>query len=169
MKRWLWMILVLSSPLPCAQKPKLEGFIIDPAAFRKIQSYCVDTHNLPPDQVKVIEHFVALESKTKGLLRKLPWSRRQTCQDPGVDAIVRMEFPHDAASAAEDEVKGALLVFRPGLPSPIYETPAVTIQGEPRRHSPDDDNFSVDLVADLLEYNALGMAVRILIHDWQKR
>jgi hypothetical protein len=70
--------------------------VLDAAAFRKIQSYCVDTHNLPPDDAKVIDHFVSQESKPRGLLTKLPWHRRETCDAAGLDAIVRMEFPHDS-------------------------------------------------------------------------
>jgi hypothetical protein len=123
---------------------------------------------LPPDQVKVIDRFVSQESKPKGLLTKLPWHRRATCQDAGIDAIVRLEFPHDTpqTSIEQNAVKGVLLVFRPGSPSPIYETPAVTVPGQPRRS--DNDPFEVKIIADMLEYEAAGSAVRILIHDWQK-
>jgi hypothetical protein len=168
MKCWLWIILLLSiSPL-FAQNKKLEGYVLDAAAFGKIQSYCVDTHNLPPDQAKVIDEFVLQESKPKGLLTKLPWHRRATCEDAGLDAIVRMEFPHDASSSPvmRNDVKGVLLVFRPGSPSPIYETPAVTIPGAPPHNN--DDEFSGKLIGDVLEYSALRSVVRILIHDWQK-
>ena len=168
MKRWLWIILLLPGSPLFAQHKKLEGYVLDAAAFGKIQSYCVDTHNLPPDQVKVIDHFVLQESKPKGLLTKLPWHRLATCQDAGLDAIVRMEFPHDISSShtARNDVKGVLLVFRPSSPSPIYETPAVTIPGRPRRNN--DDEFSGKLIGDLLEYDALNSVVRILIHDWQR-
>ena len=67
----------------------------------------------------------------------------------------------------QNHVKGVLLVFRPGSPSPIYETPAVEIPGEPRRN--DDDEFSGKIIGNLLEYDALRSVVRVLIHDWQKR
>jgi len=168
-KYWLWIILLLPGSPLFAQNKKLEGYVLDAAAFGKIQSYCVDTHNLPPDQAKVIDHFVSQESKPKGLLTKLPWHRRATCEDAGLDAIVRMEFPHDFSSSPiiRDDVKGVLLVFRPGSPSPIYETPAVTIPGAPPRN--DEDEFSGKLIGDVLEYDALTSVVRILIHDWQKR
>jgi len=168
MKRWLWIILLLPPSPLSAQNKKFDGYVMNAAAFQKIQSFCVDTHNLPPDQVKVIDNFVSRESKPKGLLTKLPWRRRATCQDAGIDAIVRLEFPHDFPPnpIERNDVKGVLLVFRPGSPSPIYETPAVTIPGRPRRN--DEDPFDVKLVADLLEYQAAGSVVRILIHDWQK-
>ena len=169
MKRWLWIILLLP-PLPLfAQSGKFEGYVMNAAAFRKIQSYCVDTHNLPEDQVKVIDHFVSQESKPKGLLTKLPWHRRSSCQDAGIDALVRVEFPHGSpfSHPERDEVQGVLLVFQPGSPSPIYETPAVKIPGNPRRD--DDDSFDVKIVGDLLEYSAASSVVRMLIHDWQKR
>jgi hypothetical protein len=169
MKCWLWIILLLPGSPLFAQNKKLEGYVLDTAAFRKIQSYCVDTHNLPPDQAKVIDHFVLQESKPKGLLTKLPWHRRATCDAAGLDAIVRMEFPHGFSSSPifQNDVEGVLLVFRPSSPSPIYETPAVTIPDVPRRNN--DDEFSGKLIGDVLEYNALTSVVRILIHDWQKQ
>jgi len=168
MKRWLWFMLLWLGPLSCARGAKLDGYILNPDAFRKIQSYCVDTHNLLPEQVKVIDRFVAQESKPKGLLTKLRWSRRQSCQDKELNAIVRMEFPHDVNSESENKVRSVLFVFRPGSPSPIYETPAVTVEGEPRSHSEGEKDFAADMVADVLEYSALGAVVRILIHDWQE-
>jgi hypothetical protein len=169
MKSWLWIILLLPGFPLFAQNKKLEGYVLDAEAFRKIQSYCVDTHNLPPDQVKVIDHFVLQESKPKGVLSKLPWHRRATCDASGLDAIVRLEFPHGSSSSpiTQNEVEGVLLVFRPGSPSPIYETQAVTIPGAPRRI--DDDESSVKLIAEVLEYNVLNSVVRMLIHDWQNR
>ncbi|MGA3325401.1 MAG: hypothetical protein ABSF45_13085 [Terriglobia bacterium] len=169
MKCCLGIFLLLSfSPL-LAQNKKLDGYVLDAAAFGKIQSYCVDTHNLPPDQAEVIDHFVSQESKPKGLLTKLPWHRVATCQDAGLDGIVRMEFPHGFPSSpnTQNHVMGVLLVFRPGSPSPIYETPAVTIPGEPGRN--DDDEFSGKVIGNLLEYDALRSVVRVLIHDWQIR
>jgi hypothetical protein len=168
MKRWL-LIFLLATPWPLfAQSTKLDGFVMNAPAFRKIQSFCVDTHNLPDDQVKVVDHFVAQESKPKGLLTKLPWHLLATCQDAGVDALVRVEFPHDPlfTPQSRNDVQGVLLVFQKGSPSPIYETPAVTIPGRPRHD--DDDSFDVKLIGDLLEYSAASSVVRILIHDWQK-
>jgi hypothetical protein len=163
------MILLLPGSPVFAQNKKLEGYVLNAAAFRKIQSYCVDTHNLPPDQVKVIDHFVMQESKPKGLLTKLPWHRRAACDAAGLDAIVRMEFPHGppSGSIVQDHVEGVLLVFRPGSPSPLYETQGVTIPGAPRHN--DDDEFTGKLIAEVLEYDALNSVVRMLIRDWQKR
>ena len=161
-------ILLLLTPWPLwARNRKLEGFVLNAAAFRKIQSFCVDTHNLPPDQVRVINRFIFQESKPEGLLTKLPWHRRATCQDADLDAIVRLEFLHDPPVFLRPEhVEGVLLLFRPGSPSPIYETPAVAIAGRPR-HS-DDDPFDVKLIAPVLEYDAAGSALRDLIHDWHR-
>ena len=168
MKRWLWMILLVTPAPLFGQDKKFEGFVLNSAAFQKIHSYCVDTHNLPDDQVKVIDRFVAQESKPKGLLAKLPWQRMATCQDAGIDAVVRLEFPHDPLfkESPRSHVQGVLLVFRPGSPSPIYETPAVEIPGRPRQG--EDDTFEEKLMADMLEYSAASGAVRMLLHDWQK-
>jgi hypothetical protein len=168
-KCWLWIILLLPGSRLFAQNKKLEGYVLDAAAFGKIRSYCVDTHNLPPDQAKVIDRFVLQESKPKGLLTKLPWHRRATCDAAGLDAIVRMEFPHNFSSSpnSENDVEGVLLVFGPSSPTPIYETQGVKIPGAPP-HSYDDE-FSVDLIREVVEYDALSFVVRMLIHDWRKR
>ncbi len=169
MKRWLWVIALLLPAVPFAQSRKLQGYIMNPSAFGKIRSFCVDTHNLPPDQVEVIDHFVSVESKPKGLLTRLPWRHLASCQQAGVDALLRLEFPEDSPFSLQprNDVKGVLLVFQPGRPTPIYETPAVTVAGRPR-HS-DDDPFDVKTVAGLLEYSAADSAVRMLIHDWRDR
>lgn len=169
MKHWLWIIPLLPGSTLFAQNKKLEGYVLNAPAFSKIQSYCVDTHNLPPDQARVIHRFVLEQSKSKGLLTKLPWRRRATCEDAGPDAVVRMEFPPVLSAGPFlhfDDVKGVLLVFRPGSPSPIYETPAATISGWPRRNN--GDEFSGKIIGDLLEYDALNFVVRMLIHDWAK-
>jgi hypothetical protein len=167
-KRWLWLILLLSCASLFAQNKKFEGYVMNAAAFREIQTYCVDTHNLPDDDVNVINRFVAKESEPKGLLTRLPWRRRETCAAPGLDAIVRLEFPHDSAFAPiqQEEIQGVLLVFRPGSPSPIYETPAVKVPGRPGRGP--DEPMDAKLIARSLEYGAASAAVRILIHDWKK-
>src|SRR5271169_689729 len=95
MKQWLWVILLLPvSPLVANDK-KLGGYVLDPAAFQKVQSYCIDTHSLPSREVKVISQFVARESNPSGLLAKLPWHLLATCREGGADAIVRPEFPLD--------------------------------------------------------------------------
>lgn len=169
MKCWLWIMALLLPAISFAQSKKLQGYIMNAGAFGKVRTYCVDTHNLPPDQADVVERFVTDESKPRGLLTRLPWRRLDSCQDASVDALVRLEFPHDSPLAPEprNDVKGVLLVFQRGEPSPIYETPAVTIPGRPR-HS-DEDPFDVKMVADLLEYSAAGSVVRMLIHDWQGR
>jgi len=163
MKHWLWIIFLLPvSPLVAKDK-KLGGYILDAAAFRKIQTYCVDTHNLPPGEVRVINRFVARESKPQGLLSRLPWHRLATCREGNPDAIVRPEFLPDrfASVFARRAIDGALLVFRAGSPSPIYET-----RGLLMTHVFDGSNNEFDTQA--LEHDALYFALRILIHDWQK-
>ena len=164
MKSCLAIVLVFSIAPTLAEAAKLQGYVMNVAAFQKVRSFCVDTHNLPTDQVNVINRFVDKESRGRGLLTRLPWYRRENCRDAGLDAIVRLEFPRDApAFLHNDDIEGVLFVFRPGSPSPIYETPAVTVDG------PADDPFRGKLVAAWLEYNAAAYAVRILIHDCQRR
>ncbi len=59
MKRLLWVIALLVPATAFAQSQKLQGYIMNAGAFGKIRSFCVDTHNLPADQVEVIDHFVS--------------------------------------------------------------------------------------------------------------
>lgn len=165
MRCGLLIILALSIAPLLAQSGKFQGYVMNAGAFRTVHSFCVDTHNLPPEQISVINRFVSQESRARGLLTRLPWHRRTTCEEAGVDAIVRLEFPHDTTSFVErDDIEGVLLVFRPGSPSPIYETPAVTVVDGPA-----DEFFCGKLIASWLEYNVAANTVRILIHDWQHR
>ncbi len=163
MKHWLWIILVLSvSPLVANDK-KLGGYVLDAAAFRGIQTYCIDTHNLPSREVKVINQFILRESKPQGLLARLPWHRLATCREGDPDAFVRPEFPPDHFSSIfmRRAIDGVLFVFKAGSPTPIYETRPVLMT-----HMFDGDSNGFDAAA--LEHDALYFVVRILIHDWQK-
>jgi hypothetical protein len=163
MKGWLWIILLLPvSPL-FARDKKLGGYVLDAAAFGKIQSYCVDTHNLPPREVKVINQFLSRESRPAGLLARLPWHRLASCREGAPDAIVRLEFPsyHFPTIFSGRDVNGVLFVFRTGSPSPIYETHEVSMT---HAFEGDSDGFDTKV----LEHDALYYVVRILIHDWQK-
>lgn len=163
MKHWVWIILLLPfSPL-FAKDMKLEGYVLNAAAFRKIQSYCIDTRNLPPREEKVIEQFVSHESKPAGLLARLPWNRLASCQQGDLDAIVRVEFPYRELPTLviRHDINGVLLVFRAGSPSPVYEAREVLMTGGPVDN---DGGFATDS----WENDALYYVVRILIHDWQK-
>jgi hypothetical protein len=162
-KYWFWIILLLPASALFAKDKKLGGYVLDPVSFRVIQSYCIDTHNLPPREVKVINQFIARESKPTGLLARLPWHRLGTCQEANPDAIVRLEFPYDHSSAyfVRHDIQGALIVFRPGSPSPIYETQALPPTGE-------SGIYNDRSILEVLERNALESVTRALIHDWQK-
>ena len=164
MKGGLLTILLLSGTSLFGQNLKFQGYVLNVPAFRQIHFYCVDTHNLPSDQVTAINHFVWRESRAKGLLTKLPWQRRTTCLQDSIDAILRLEFVHQPhfSFAYNDDLEGALLVFRPGSPSPIYETPAISVPG------PDLAAFDGFITARLVRYNVAAYAVRILIHDWKQ-
>jgi hypothetical protein len=162
MKHWLWIILLLPvSPLVAKDK-KLGGYVLDAAAFGRVQSYCVDTHNQPPREVKVINQFLSRESRPAGLLAHLPWHRVATCQEGTPDAIVRLEFPgaHFSTVFMRREIKGVLLVFRAGSPTPIYETRGVLMT-----HAFDGENIAFD--TQVLEHDALYFAVQMLVQDWQ--
>jgi hypothetical protein len=160
MKHWLWLILLLPvSPLVAKDK-KLGGYVLNAAAFREIQTYCVDTHNLAPWDVQVISQFMARESKPTGVLAGLPWHRLATCREGDPDAIVRPEFPSGRLETVflRRQIRGQLLVFRAGSPSPIYVTRAVSMTDGFEGHS---EEFATGI----MEYHALYCVVQILIHD----
>ena len=162
MKRWLWIILLLPvSPLVAKDK-KLGGYVLDPAAFRKIQTYCVDTHNLPPREVKVINQFILRESKPSGLLARLPWRRLATCREGDADAIVRPEFPPIVwgVFSCAGQSTGCSWYSGQGRPAPIYETRQVLMM-----HMSDGESNGFE--TEVLEHDALYFVVRNLIHDWQ--
>jgi hypothetical protein len=161
MRRWRWVILLLSlSPLFAGER-KISGYVMDAAAFRRIQSYCVDTHNLPPDQAAVIAHFVLQESEGRGMLTKLPWRRLASCAEHP-DAMVRVEFPYPGpwTVRSPNDVEGVLFVFRDGSPSPIYETRPLLMPGGP--------GYRVDgSTLRWLRQSVVACVVGALIHDWQ--
>lgn len=162
MKHWLWIILLLSASPLAAKDKKLGGYVLNAAAFGRIQSYCFDTHNMPPREVKVINQFVVRESKPNGLLTRLPWHRLATCQEGHPDAMVRLEFPSDRfPSLFHGDINGVLFVFKAGSPSPIYETREVLVT---YAFDMSDKGFATEA----LEHDALYFVVRILVHDWQK-
>jgi len=159
MRYWLWIVLLPASSLLGKEK-KLGGYVMDAAAFRRIQTYCFDTHNLPSREVRVINQFVTRESKHAGLLSQLPWRRLESCKEDQADALVRVEFPSDPLRVRHD-VNGVLFVFRSGSPSPIYETREVLMGGAA-------DGNDGGHWTELLEGGAAGIAFRTLVHDWQQ-
>jgi len=160
MRCWLWVILLLCLPPAFAGDSKFGGYVMNAAAFRKIESYCVDTHNLPPEQASVVTNFVWQESKPRGLLTRLPWHRLPSCSEGRPDAIVQVEFPR-RRPLGTTLVSGVLFVFRAGSPTPIYETrPLLVAEGPGSGPSPFELYW--------LERGTVADAARILIHDWQK-
>ena len=160
MKYSFCLVLFLQlSPL-LAKDKRLDGYVLNAAAFREIELYCVDTHNLPPREVAVINQFVSRESKPRGLLARLPWRRLAICPEGGSEAILRLEFPtkHLSVFSGDHDINGALLVFKAGGPSPIYETREVLME------SPFTVN-SGETGVEFLEHAAISSEVRILIHD----
>jgi len=161
MKYWLWIVITLFALPLFAKDYKLRGYVMDAAAFRNIQTYCIDTRYLPPWKERIVNQFVAHESHPNGLLVKLPWRRLTSCEEGAADARVRLEFPpdHSLAQAMRNDVNGMLFVFKPGSPSPIYETREVVVQG-------DENDFYTRYAVLFREQSAVDSAVRALIHDW---
>ncbi|MDR3674577.1 MAG: hypothetical protein P4N24_03745 [Acidobacteriota bacterium] len=163
MKRCLWIVLLLSASPLFAREKKFGGYVMDAAAFRTIQSYCVDTHNLQPQQARLIDQFVSRESRPNGLLAKLPWRRLETCDTGEPDAIVRLEFPRRRFPSvfAPPDINGVLFVFRSGSPSPVYETREVLMTNA-------FDGSSTEFETAVMEHDAIYFVIRVLIHDWQQ-
>jgi hypothetical protein len=162
MKHCLWIILLLPALPLFARDKKLGGYVLDASAFQKIQTYCVDTHNLGPREVTVIDQFVSREGRSTGLLARLPWQRLATCKAGRPDALVRLEFPADRFQGMFNRraINGVLFVFRPGSPTPVYETREILITDAFEGSSEGFDTR-------VLEHDALYYVVRILLHDWQ--
>ena len=163
MQHWCWVVLLFSTLPLIAKDDELRGYVLDAAAFRNIQTYCIDTRYLPPLQERMIDRFVAHESHPKGLLAKLPWRRIPSCKDGAADARVRLEFPpvHSWGQVTRKDVNGVLLVFKKGAPSPIYETREVVVPGDENEYNPDAGVL-------FREQTALDSALRALVHDWWK-
>jgi len=163
MKSWAWIVLLFPLPPLVARDQRFGGYILDAAAFRSIDSYCIDAHNLPPREAEVVNQFLSREGNSAGLLAKLPWHRVTACGEGATNTIVRAEFPshHLPSLFLNRDVNGVLFVFRAGSPSPIYETREVLMTNA----------FEISggrFATEALERNALYFLVQILIHDWQK-
>jgi len=163
MKHGLWIVPLLAVAPLFATSNNLRGYILDPAAFRSIQTYCLDTHNLPAREVNIVEQFMSRASRPHGLLSQLPWRRLASCNAGAPDALVRVEFPPDRlpVQVQRHDVNGMLFVFKPGSPTPIYETREVLMSGD---HNGDHDQCTVVF----LEHGAVDSAVRALVHDWRQ-
>jgi hypothetical protein len=161
MKHSLCIIVLLSGLQVFAKEKRFQGSVIDAAAFKKINSYCVDTHNVPSRQVKVIDQFVSEESKPKGLLTRLPWHCVETCEGGGADALLRIEFSYNRPPtfARPKDIKAVLLVLLPSSPTPVYETQALPFATGDQPFA--GQGYSIEQ----LQRNALDSVIRILIHD----
>ena len=93
MKHCLCIAILTAVMQLAAKEQKLTGEVSDRAALAAIESYCVDTRQLPDDQAYQIRGFLQDESKPHGLLSKLSWKLFPDCREGGPDAIIRVEFP----------------------------------------------------------------------------
>jgi hypothetical protein len=104
-------ICILLLPAAVAAK-KPTGKISDPAAFSKIQSYCIDTSDLSGDEALDLKNFVSAENKPKKLLSKLPWTLVSDCSQGPPDVVVRMELQKFAPIGNNAPAEGELFTFR---------------------------------------------------------
>lgn len=102
---------ILLLPVTVAAK-KPTGKISDPAAFSRIQSYCIDASELPGDEALDLRNFVSEERGPKKLLAKLPWKFVSSCSEGSSDVVVRVEFEKFAPIGNNAPAEGELFTFR---------------------------------------------------------
>ncbi len=93
-----------------ARKPR--GNISDPAAFSRIQSYCIDASDLADDEALDLRDFVSTERGPKKLLSKLPWTYVSDCSQGNHDVVIRMKFERFAPMGNKAPAEGELFTFR---------------------------------------------------------
>ncbi|MFZ0962094.1 MAG: hypothetical protein WAO35_14420 [Terriglobia bacterium] len=109
LKLWICVALACAAVPAAAPRVKLAGKVLDAATLSGVRTYCIDTSTLkgtlysldsPPERFDVGD-LIERESRPKGLLSKLPWKLEADCSAPGVDAVLRFEFPATAARGLE--------------------------------------------------------------------
>jgi hypothetical protein len=86
----LCLLLCVSVARGSAIKHKTCGELFDPAALRRVRTFCLDASNLEPGLASEVAAFVARESRPHNLLKHIPWMFTDQCAD--ADAIVRVYF-----------------------------------------------------------------------------
>ncbi|HXJ95755.1 MAG TPA: hypothetical protein VMT20_23180 [Terriglobia bacterium] len=94
-----WMTLIVGCvsvliALPLAAKQrKPAGEISDKKAFQNVQHYCIDLSGLEDYESYDVRGFIERESRPGKLLTKIPWKIAKDCDDSGLDATIKIEFP----------------------------------------------------------------------------
>ena len=99
MKRTLLILaamLALSAAVLLGKDKKSN--ILDAAAFEKVQSYCTETADLPPQYVQIVQSFFAHQTKPKSVVNQLAWKKVDDCS--AADAV--MAFRFSSTSEVED-------------------------------------------------------------------
>jgi hypothetical protein len=93
MRNFIGALLILASlPLAANAGKKPVGRIPDVAAFNSVRSYCIDTSDLSAPEAYDVKAFIEVQSKSKGLLTKLPWKFEGECTKESPDAIAKVSF-----------------------------------------------------------------------------
>jgi hypothetical protein len=126
---------------------KTCGELFDPAALRRVKTFCVDTSNLEPGVASDVAAFVARESRPHNLLKRIPWTFTEQCAD--ADAIIRVYFAqaelhtrieqtsHNAvggvpySNLVEPETEVVLLIYDRASVRVLYRTDAHTQRANP--------------------------------------
>jgi hypothetical protein len=93
MKTGLCLLMLAVGFSAAGKQKKPAGQILDPTAFARVSSYCVDASDLPENEAYEVNGFVKVQSKPGGLLTKIPWKLYPDCREASSDAVIKLQFP----------------------------------------------------------------------------
>jgi hypothetical protein len=92
-KNCLYLLMLAVGFSAAAKQKKATGQILDPAAFARVRSYCVDVSDLPENEAYEVNGFVKDQGKPGQLLTKIPWKLYPDCREASTDAVIKLQFP----------------------------------------------------------------------------
>ncbi len=168
-------VLLLALPLTLsAREKKPSGDVADRVAFAKIQTFCVDMHDLASDEAYQVRGFLDEESKPKRLLTKIPWKLIPDCGWGELDAVVKVEFafhsrfrvgPGPPPGYPEDmyNLRVVLRVSESGASRLLYQ-----VETAPLSSGSSDSTSRTEAPLPVLRRDALYNAFWTMIQDWQR-
>ncbi len=93
--KFRWELLLALYLLPCisfaGQEKPPHGDVADAGSLLKVHTFCLDTSQLTPDQLRDLQRFAAQAGKPKGVFTKLHWQRLDSCSSAEATVILTME------------------------------------------------------------------------------
>jgi hypothetical protein len=93
MKIGLYFLMLAVGFSAAGKQKKPAGQILDPAAFARVRSYCVDASDLPGNEACEVNGFVKDQIKPGQLPTKIPWKLYLDCREASPDAVIKLQFP----------------------------------------------------------------------------